>query len=111
MLSRMERDRPISNAWEFAQCLRQVFAAKNSLSRVNGFTPEQCLLGKSRRLPGSLVSDAEASSHSLADSDTPEGQIFEKVCTGESWPVRPLCKLTMIQRSDELCCDKVDRER
>eukprot|EP00435_Cladocopium_sp_Y103_P071366 s617_g37.t1 len=59
-------------------CLRQVFAAKNSLSRVNGFTPEQCLLGKSRHLPGSVLSDPEASSHALADSDTPEGVQFRQ---------------------------------
>ena len=44
MLTRMEKDRGIDTVEKFSQCLRQAFAAKNSLSRVNGFTPEQCLL-------------------------------------------------------------------
>ena len=78
MLSRMEKDLDISTEAEFSRCLRQVFAAKNSLSRINGFTPEQCLLGKSRHLPGSLMSDTEASSHALADSDTAEGLRFRQ---------------------------------
>ena len=46
MLTRMEKDCDIDTEAEFSRCLRQVFNAKNSLSRVNGFTPEQCLLGK-----------------------------------------------------------------
>ena len=33
-----------------------MFGAKNSLSRVGGFTPEQALLGKARSIPGSLMS-------------------------------------------------------
>eukprot|EP00435_Cladocopium_sp_Y103_P027437 s224_g6.t1 len=78
MLSRMEKEHPIETAEEFTQCLRQAFAAKNSLSRVNGFTPEQCLLGKSRHLPGSLTSDTEASSHCLAESNLPEGIRFKE---------------------------------
>ena len=76
MLTRMEKDRVIDTPEEFVKCLRQAMNAKNSLSRVNGFTPEQCLLGKSKALPGSLLSDADASSHALADSDTPEGLRF-----------------------------------
>eukprot|EP00435_Cladocopium_sp_Y103_P042279 s1426_g11.t1 len=78
MLTRMEKDLEINTEAEFSRCLRQVFAAKNALSRVNGFTPEQCLLGKSKHLPGSLISDPEASSHALADSDTPEGLYFRQ---------------------------------
>ena len=57
---------------------------KNSLSRVGGFTPEQALLGKSRTVPGSLTSDESASSHVLAESDTPEGLRFgESLCCRE----------------------------
>eukprot|EP00435_Cladocopium_sp_Y103_P035397 s1051_g9.t1 len=78
MLDRMEKDREIHSVEEFSQCLRQAFAAKNSLSRINGFTPEQCLLGKSRHLPGSLISDADAASHSLAESSLPEGVRFKE---------------------------------
>ena len=78
MLTRMEKDREIASEQEFAQCLRQAFAAKNSLSRIHGFTPEQCLLGKSPRLPASLVADEETTSHILADSETPEGIRFKE---------------------------------
>ena len=78
MLTRMEKERPIETAEEFTQCLRHAFSAKNSLSRVHGFTPEQCLLGKSRHLPGSLISDSNASSHCLAESELPEGIRFRE---------------------------------
>ena len=72
----MNRELSIDTEEEFRVCLRQAFAAKNALSRVGGFTPEQALLGKSRHLPGSLTGDDDVSSHSLAVSDDPEGQWF-----------------------------------
>ena len=78
MLSRMDADRPITTVEEFARSLRHAFDAKNSLSRVNGFTPEQALLGKSKLLPGSLVGDEQATSHAFADSETPEGVRFRE---------------------------------
>ena len=78
MLTRMEKDMDIDTEAEFSRCLRQVFSAKNSLSRVNGFTPKQCLLEKSKHLPGSLVSDENAGSHALAESNTPEGLHFRQ---------------------------------
>ena len=78
MLTRMDNEQPIQNEDEFRACLRHAFAAKNSLSRVNGFTPEQALLGKARTLPGSLVSDDLAGSHVLAESGTPEGIKFRE---------------------------------
>ncbi|CAL1130953.1 unnamed protein product [Cladocopium goreaui] len=96
ILSRMERDRVIETVEEFSQCLRQAFAAKNSLSRVHGFTPEQCLLGKSRHLPGSLVSDDAATSHSLAESSTPEGVRFK-----ESLLRRELARKAFVQADND----------
>lgn len=56
MLTRMDAKTPIETNEKFRRCLRQVFGAKNSLSRVGGFTPEQALLGKARSIPGSLMS-------------------------------------------------------
>ena len=96
MLNRIERDRDIDTVEEFSQCLRQVFAAKNSLSRVHGFTPEQCLLGKSRHLPGSLMSDEAASSHSLAESSSPEGVRFK-----ESLLRRELARKAFVQADND----------
>ena len=69
----MDVEEPIVDEGQFRRCLRQACSAKNSLSRVKGSTPEQALLGKARALPGSLVSDEQLASHSLADSETPEG--------------------------------------
>ena len=78
MLTRMDNETPIDTEEEFRRCLRQVFNAKNSLSRIGGFTPEQALLGKSRSIPGSLMSDEEAGSHAIADCDSTEGQLFRR---------------------------------
>ena len=41
--------------------------SKNALSRHNGFSPEQTVLGKSTKFPASLTSGEQGSSHSLAD--------------------------------------------
>ncbi|CAE7260010.1 GIP [Symbiodinium sp. CCMP2592] len=85
MLSRMDAETPITDDAEFRQCLRVAVHAKNSLSRVRGFTPEQAVFGKSSRLPASLVSDELTASHALATSSLPEG--FEiPVDSGETPP-------------------------
>eukprot|EP00435_Cladocopium_sp_Y103_P042043 s45_g11.t1 len=76
MLDRMEKDSPVLSDHDFKKNLRHAFAAKNSLSRVHGYTPEQCLLGKSRALPASLTGDDDVGSHALAESETPEGKWF-----------------------------------
>ena len=73
----MDREFPVSTDEEFQHNLRQACAAKNSLSRIHGFTPEQCLLGQARALPGSIVSDKGTGSHALAESET-EGQWFKE---------------------------------
>ena len=78
MLTRMDQQEPINSDAEFRRSLRHAVLAKNSLSRVKGFTPEQAVLGKMSRLPASLVSDTEASSHAMAASDTPEGVRFRQ---------------------------------
>ena len=62
----------------FRRALRAAVHAKNSLSRIKGFTPEQAVLGKMARLPGSLISDNMAASHALAESDLPEGVAFRR---------------------------------
>ena len=78
MLSRMDAETPITDDVEFRQCLRAAIHAKNSLSRVRGFTPEQAVFGKSSRLPASLVSDELTASHALATSSLPEGLVFRQ---------------------------------
>ena len=78
MLTAMDVDEPISNFDQFRKSLRHVFAAKNALSNVNGYSPEQALLGKSCAVPASLVGDNEAATHRLAESNSPEGILFRE---------------------------------
>ena len=76
MLSRIDTEKPIANVEEFDMILLQCFQAKNSMIRRFGFSPEQIVLGKAPRLPASLCSDSSASTHTLAASNTPEGDVF-----------------------------------
>ena len=78
MLDRMNTEKPIKDTMAFARALRQAFNAKNTLSRVNGYTPEQAVLGISRRLPASVISSEGASSHLAAESDDVESDRFKR---------------------------------
>ena len=73
MLTRVDSQEMIRDPEDFKRCLREAVRAKNALSRVKGFTPEQAVLGKMSRIPGSIISDDNAATHSLADSELPEG--------------------------------------
>ena len=66
MLDRMNLQKPILDTESFGKALRQAFTAKNSMSRVHGYTPEQAVLGFARRLPASIVSSEGTASHALA---------------------------------------------
>ena len=76
MLDKMDAEKPIRTAEEFEQSLIQAFNAKNSLSRIKGYSPEQAVLGISRRLPGSLTSDASVGSLSMAEDEGPASDQF-----------------------------------
>lgn len=79
MLGKHDHDHNIATTEDFQTATRQCCQAKNSLSRVNGYTPEILLLGKkSRPLPGSVCDDTPLASQYLADSDTPEGVQFRQ---------------------------------
>ncbi|CAE7815025.1 unnamed protein product [Symbiodinium sp. CCMP2592] len=52
--------------------LQQVFNAKNA----KGYAPEQIVLGKSVRVPGSVSSDEELSSHSLTEGADLEAEVI-----------------------------------
>ena len=99
MLTRMDREEPIRDLGDFQRCLRQAFAAKNSLSRAKGFTPEQALLGKARSLPASLTSDECSGSHVLAESETPEGLRFR-----QSLARREQARKAFIQADNDSAC-------
>ena len=77
MMSRMDLEVPIRTQEEFRTALLQAVVAKNCLSRVKGYTPEQAVLGVARRLPASVTSTEEASGHALALGESPESQRFQ----------------------------------
>ena len=78
MLSRMDLEKPIQTSLEFERALTQAFNAKNSLSRVKGYSPEQAVLGAARYLPGSVVSSQGLSSLTLAEGNGPESEAFRE---------------------------------
>eukprot|EP00435_Cladocopium_sp_Y103_P021510 s2448_g5.t1 len=75
MLDKYQQSQPISNEDEFDIALQSCCTAKNSLSRYRGYSPEILVLGKSRHVPASNMSDTCDSAQTLADqafSDNPE---------------------------------------
>ena len=76
MLDKMDAEKPIRTAEEFEQSLIHAFNAKNSLSRVKGYSPEQAVLGISRRLPGSLTADSNVGSLAMAEDEGPASDRF-----------------------------------
>ena len=78
MLSRIDNEENITNDSQFDKALHQCFRAKNMLSSICGYSPEQAVLGKTSRLPASIVADEEtpAHLHSMAD-DT--GRFFDSL--------------------------------
>ena len=74
MLSRIDNENPITTDAQFDRALHQCFRAKNMLASINGYSPEQAVLGKSTRLPASIISDEEVPAH-LHASD-PEAERF-----------------------------------
>eukprot|EP00435_Cladocopium_sp_Y103_P032729 s2065_g8.t1 len=84
MLDKYQQSRPILNEDEFDQALQSCCAAKNSLSRYRGYSPEILVLGKSRHVPAANMNENVDSAQLLADqaseSDpskwTPEIQWF-----------------------------------
>ena len=99
MLTRMDHTCPIKDGEDFRKCLRQAFAAKNSLSRVKGFTPEQALLGKARSLPASLTADTNSGAHLLAESQLPEGLKFR-----ESLQRREQARKAFVEADNDSAC-------
>ena len=73
-LERLDIERLIAGAEEFDQALLTCFQAKNSLARQKGYSPEQIVLGRSLRVPGSICSDEDASSHAAAEGDDLEAE-------------------------------------
>ena len=76
MLQKFDHEKAITHDTEFSAALDHCCAAKNSLARHKGYTPEILVLGKSRHLPATNSSDQPDAAQYLAASDTPEGVAF-----------------------------------
>ena len=63
MLDRIDNDQTITDAQHFDEALVQCFRAKNTMSVVDGYSPEQAVLGRASKLPASIVSDETATAH------------------------------------------------
>ena len=78
MLSRIDHHIPISSDKDFDYALTQCFQAKNSMSVVKGFSPEQAVLGRARKIPGSICSDETIVSHSLGVGEETQSEVFKR---------------------------------
>ena len=78
MLQKFHHEKAILHDSDFAIALDHCCAAKNSLARHKGYTPEILVLGKSRHLPATNSSDQPDAAHYLAASETPEGVAFRQ---------------------------------
>ena len=63
MLNRIDHDSNITDLNHFDAALQQCFHAKNTMSIVNGYSPEQAVLGRASKLPASIVDDEDLSAH------------------------------------------------
>ncbi|CAE7260810.1 GIP, partial [Symbiodinium necroappetens] len=75
MLTRLDTQSPLVNDELFDQALLQAFQAKNALVRHRGYAPEQIVLGKSLRVPGSNSSDEDLGAHSVLEGTDLEAEL------------------------------------
>ena len=78
MLNKYQEDVAITNYHDLQQALWHCIQAKNACSLRRGFAPEVLVLGKHTRLPGSICGDEQIASHTLAESDVQQGQLFRE---------------------------------
>ena len=80
MLHRLDAEQPFESTNQFDEMLTLSCQAKNQLSKQNGYSPEQVVLGKSTALPASLTSDDAASAaHALALGNDLECERFREL--------------------------------
>ena len=78
MMNKLDHEKPITSYQELQQALIQCTHAKNSLSIRKGYSPEILVFGKSSKLPGSLTSNEELSSHASAHREDAQGVAFRQ---------------------------------
>lgn len=78
MLSKFEKEHPISSYQDLENALWWCTQAKNACSLKRGYAPEVLVLGKHTKLPGSVTGDELLPAHLLADSETAQGLKFRE---------------------------------
>ena len=78
MLSKMDQEETISTYEELRSALAKATSTKNQWSRHRGYAPEVLVFGKNIRVPGSVISDHDLSSHTAALGNETEFQKFQK---------------------------------
>ena len=78
ILKKMDIEEEIKNYDDFEQALMFATQTKNQWSRHRGFPPEMLVFGKLRQSHGSVISDSQIASNSLASAETPEGIRFRQ---------------------------------
>ena len=78
MISRYDLESTIQTPEQFDQILTLCFQAKNALSRHQGYSPEQIVLGKSVPIPASICSDENVGAHSLALGEDQDSERFRR---------------------------------
>ena len=78
MLKKMDIEENIDSYEKLTLALHQATMTKNRWSRIKGYSPEMLVFGKQPKAPGSIVSDEDITSHSMAIAQIPEGQKFRE---------------------------------
>ena len=78
MLSRIDNHIPIKSDKDFDYAPSQCFQAKNSMSIAKGYSPEQAVLGRASKLPGSICNDEDATTHSLGVGEDTQASVFHQ---------------------------------
>ena len=104
MLHRVDQDRMIRDLQDFDRTLAACCMAKNQMARHKGYSPEQIVLGKATRIPGSLTGDETTSAHTLQD-DNPETSKFHETLTRRNEARIAFKTLITIKQFEGLCCE------
>ena len=78
MMDRVDHERNLQTTQDIEDALQECFRAKNSMISNHGYSPEQAVLGKATKLPGSLTSDESTSTHHMCFSDDPTSNLFKR---------------------------------
>ena len=78
ILNKMDSEEALDTFDKVSQAASMATSTKNQWSRHRGYPPEMLVFGKTSKVPGSVVSDAQLSAHGLAVDERPGGIRFRE---------------------------------